>query len=148
MTTRRSELPPPEPTTERIPRLLETAGLRVTPQRYAVVEHLMTATDHPSADEILEAINRRFPRASRATVYNTVQALEKAGALRSLYLEDGVARYDLNAGRHHHFVCQRCGRIEDLAWETFATLPVGRTLEGSSVQGFEVTVRGLCRRCR
>jgi Fe2+ or Zn2+ uptake regulation protein len=131
-----------------IARLLEGCGLRVTPQRHAVVEHLERARTHPSAEEILAAINRRFPRASKATVYNTLNALVAAGAVRTLYVEDGVARYDLNVGRHHHFVCDECGRIEDLPFDAFGRLPVARSLGGRRVDRFDLTLHGRCADCR
>lgn len=93
---------------------LRVAGLRLTPQRYAILEHLMGSPDHPTADQIGASVNSRFPRASRATVYNTLRSLCDAGLVREVYLEAPAARYDANREPHHHFVCDRCGRLADV----------------------------------
>src|SRR5215207_6885690 len=62
---------------------LREAELRLTPQRFAVLEYLTRAGGHPTADQIAAEINRRFPRASRATVYNALKALRDAGRVQS-----------------------------------------------------------------
>ena len=58
------------------------ASLRCTPQRYAVLEYLASSTRHATAEEIFEAVNRTDPRSSRATVYNSLNALVRAGLVR------------------------------------------------------------------
>src|ERR687886_1591229 len=85
---------------------LREAELRLTPQRFAVLEYLGRAEGHPTADQIAAEINRRFPRASRATIYNTLNALRDAGLVHEIYMDDAVARFDANLDRHHHFVCR------------------------------------------
>ena len=47
---------------EAIKKSLEGSGLRCTPQRYAVMAFLMERTNHPTAAEIFEAVNRVDPR--------------------------------------------------------------------------------------
>ena len=54
---------------------LRRAGLRCTPQRYGVMDFLLRRPVHATADEIHRALNRSGPRASRATVYNSLRAL-------------------------------------------------------------------------
>ena len=92
------------------------AGLRCTPQRYGVMEFLVRRPVHATADEIHRALNRSDPRASRATVYNSLRALIKAGLVREVILEGSAARFDAKVYRHHHFICDRCGRVEDIEW--------------------------------
>ena len=60
---------------EAIKRSLEDSGLRCTPQRHAVMAFLMKHAGHPTAAEILEAVNRVDPRSSRATTYNNLRDL-------------------------------------------------------------------------
>src|SRR5918912_501548 len=109
---------------------LREAELRLTPQRFAVLESLGRAEGHPTADQIATEINRRFPRASRATVYNTLNALRDAGLVREVtHGDDAAARYESNVEPHHHFVCRVCGRLEDVPAESFAP-PKKLELEG------------------
>lgn len=125
---------------------LRQSRLRLTPQRFAVLEYLANNTTHPAAEEIFSAINRRFPRASKATVYNTVAALEEAGLITTLCFEDGVNRFDANLARHHHFICKHCRKIFDVPG---ASLRGRLELRGPhKMDGYEVIVRGACQNCR
>src|SRR5919112_1013778 len=98
---------------------MREAELRLTPQRFAVLEYLTRAAGHPTADQIAAEINRRFPRASRATVYNALKALRDAGLVREVATEEALTRYESNVEPHHHFVCRSCGKVEDVAAEAF-----------------------------
>src|SRR3954471_847239 len=93
---------------------LEESGLRCTPQRYAVMAFLMEHNSHPTAAEIFEAVNRVDPRSSRATTYNNLRDLVQAGLVREVAIEGRSARYDAKGIRHHHFICDRCGKVEDM----------------------------------
>ena len=126
--------------------LLRRLGRRVTATRLAVYEALIQATNHPTADEIYRRVRQRLPSISRATVYNTLETLvadREAGVL----LEDssGPARFDGARERHHHFVCRRCGRIEDVRARELDRLPAPRGV--GRVDSHSVTFRGVCRRC-
>lgn len=126
---------------------LREAELRLTPQRFAVLEYLTRAAGHPTADQIAAEINRRFPRASRATVYNALKALRDAGLVREVATEEALTRYESNVEPHHHFVCRVCGKIEDVPPEAFAA-PARVALEGGhEVETFEVVLRGRCAAC-
>jgi Fur family peroxide stress response transcriptional regulator len=127
---------------------LREAELKLTPQRFAVLEYLTRAAGHPTAEQIGAALNRRFPQASRATVYNNLNALRDAGLVREVRLGDAVARYESNIEAHHHFVCRECGRLEDVAADLFAAAAPAELEGGHAVEGFEVVLRGLCASCR
>ena len=122
-------------------------GLRCTPQRYAVLEHLLRAATHSTADEIYRAVNRSRPRASRATVYNNLHKLARAGLLREFRLEGKSARFDSNIERHHHFICERCGRVEDIEWFDFPRIGRRAQLGTRVVRDYEVVLRGTCEGC-
>jgi Fur family transcriptional regulator, peroxide stress response regulator len=77
---------------EAIKRSLEGSGLRCTPQRYAVMAFLMEHNRHPTAVEIFEAVNRVDPRSSRATTYNNLRDLVRAGLVREVAIEGRAAR--------------------------------------------------------
>lgn len=133
---------------DKIEASLREAELRLTPQRFAVLEYLTRAAGHPTAEQVGAALNRRFPQASRATVYNTLNALREAGLVREVRLADGVARYESNVEAHHHFVCRECGRLEDVPAAALAAAPPAELEGGHAVEGFEVVFRGLCASCR
>src|SRR3954467_6753954 len=95
---------------------LENSGLRCTPQRYAVMAFLAASHRHPTAVEIFDAVNRSDPRCSRATTYNNLRDLVQSGLVREVAVEGRAARFDARCSRHHHFICDRCGLVEDLDW--------------------------------
>ena len=129
-----------------IKRSLEDSGLRCTPQRYAVMAFLMDHTGHPTAAEIFEAVNRVDPRSSRATTYNNLRDLVKAGLVREVAVEGRAGRFDAKGMRHHHFVCDRCGSVEDVEWYDVPR-PTSRSLGKRVLRECEVIFRGLCARC-
>src|SRR5437762_1878955 len=131
---------------ESIRRSLEGSGLRCTPQRYAVMAFLMEHTRHPTATEIFEAVNRVDPRSSRATTYNNLRDLVKAGLVREVAVEGRAGRFDLEGMRHHHFICDRCGNVEDVNWYDVPK-PAARSLGKRVVRECQLIFRGFCGKC-
>ena len=123
------------------------AGLRPTSQRYTVLEFLARRPVHASAEEIFQAVNREDPRVSRATVYNCLRSLGRAGLVREVISEGKAARYDANLHRHHHFVCDRCGGVEDVAWFELPATAAGAVLGGRRVRHYDIVFRGICENC-
>jgi Fur family transcriptional regulator, peroxide stress response regulator len=98
--------------------LLTKKGVKLTSQRLVITDYLMQTHDHPTADEILAAVAEKLPMAlSRATVYNTLNALVEAGVIREVLTEPGRTRYDANTSEHHHFVDINSGKIIDIPQE-------------------------------
>src|SRR5690349_24445596 len=124
---------------------LEGSGLRCTPQRYAVMAFLMECNRHPTAAEILEAVNHVDPRSSRATTYNNLRDLVKAGLVREVAVEGRAGRFDIAGVRHHHFICDRCGSVEDVDWFDVPR-PASRSLGKRIVRECQLIFRGLCTR--
>ena len=129
-----------------IKRSFEDSGLRCTPQRYAVMAFLTECNRHPTATEIYEAVNRMDPRSSKATIYNNLRDLVQAGLVREVAVEGRAAQFDAKGVRHHHFVCDRCGNVEDVEWYDVPR-PASRTLGKRVLRECELIFRGLCTKC-
>ena len=101
---------------ESLRRVLEEAGLRATPQRLAVYDHLTREQGHPTAEEVYNAVRVTIPRISLATVYKSLEALVATGVASKLTAGDGdtCARYDARRDLHYHFRCLRTGAVHDL----------------------------------
>ncbi len=95
---------------------------------------------HSTADEIFLAVNQTDPRASRATVYNNLHALCRAGLVREVSVDGNAVRFDANVDRHHHFICDMCGTVEDVEWFDPPLIPW-------AVRDFEAKFRGICDQC-
>jgi Fur family transcriptional regulator, peroxide stress response regulator len=131
---------------EGIKRSLEGSGLRCTSQRHAVMKFLTEHSTHPTAAEIYEAVNRVDPRSSRATTYNNLRDLVEAGLVREVAVEGRAARFDVKGMRHHHFICDRCGNVEDMEWYDVPK-PAPGSLGKRILRECEVIFRGLCKKC-
>jgi Fur family peroxide stress response transcriptional regulator len=122
-------------------------NLRPTAQRFAVLGYLARRPVHATAEEIYRALNSTDPRASRATVYNNLRDLARSGLVREMVSEGRASRFDARLLRHHHFVCEECGAIQDIAW---FDLPPGTgkaMLKGRTVRRYEIVFRGSCQSC-
>src|SRR5215469_18487648 len=129
-----------------IRRSLEASGLRCTTQRYAVMAFLTGCDRHPTAAEIFEAVNHVDPRSSRATTYNNLRDLVEAGLVREVAVEGRAARFDAKGMRHHHFICDRCGSVEDMEWFDVPR-PASASLGKRVFRESELIFRGLCTKC-
>src|SRR5579884_155920 len=130
---------------------VKRAGLKLTPQRIAIVRLFAGDESHPTAQDLYERLRPEFPSMSFATVYNTLDALVSAGLGGTLRL-GGAARFDPNCAAHHHAVCDRCGAVRDVPAGTLVPSPeVARRLRkdaaGFSVRAVEQVYRGLCAKC-
>ena len=124
-------------------------GIAVTPQRLAVVQALLASENHPSADEICVAVRRKHPHVSSATVHRILEQFCEVGEARKVTLLHDIARYDGNVEPHHHVLCIRCRRVQDIE------IPeVDKLLEGIPSLGQFALLRcsleidALCRRCQ
>jgi Fur family peroxide stress response transcriptional regulator len=125
---------------------LRNLGLTPTIQRSAVLEYLESTKCHPTADQVLEAIRKKYPSVSRATVYNTLEALTKAGAILKLSIDTPAARYDADLAPHGHFQCRVCGKLEDIELPDIACLEQKAT--GHQVETVRAYAYGVCVDCR
>ncbi|CCQ94050.1 transcriptional regulator (Fur family) [[Clostridium] ultunense Esp] len=103
---------------ERAVDVLKGTGVRMTPQRYAILAYLLETKRHPTADEIYKALESRFPSMSVATVYNNLKLFKEAGLVRELTFGDHSSRFDADTHEHYHITCTSCGRIEDFEYPT------------------------------
>jgi Fe2+ or Zn2+ uptake regulation protein len=133
---------------------LKRAGLKMTPQRLAIVKCFAGDTSHPTAQDLFDRLKSQFPQMSFATVYNTLDALANAGLSGTLRMGN-AARFDPNTNAHHHAVCDRCGKIYDIPTETLAAnsatvrnLQRSASAPGFSVRAVERIYRGLCSACQ
>ncbi len=134
---------------------LRRSGLKLTPQRIAIVRLFAEDASHPTAQDLFERLRPSFPSMSFATVYNTLDALARtglAGIVRLPGKRGDAARFDPKTSPHHHAVCDGCGAVVDIAAGTLAptaatTRKLRRAAPGFAVRAVERTYRGLCAAC-
>lgn len=126
---------------DEVVRLLSEHGLKPTQQRLVVAEVLMAQPTHMSAEQILGALRAAGESISKATVYNTLNALVGCGLIRQIHLDPDRSVYDSTRANHHHFHDIESGTLwdikpEDISFSRFPPLP-----EGMETASVEVVVR-------
>jgi len=141
---------PAAETVDRLRTSAQAKKLRLTPQRDLMLRILGTVRQHLTADQLVRRVRAVMPSVSHATVYRNAQTLVRAGVITALERPGGPVRYDVNLDGHHHFVCDRCGRVADVhvARLSWRTRPRSRELDGARVTGCRLQLHGLCARCR
>ncbi|MFC4077732.1 peroxide-responsive transcriptional repressor PerR [Salinithrix halophila] len=128
---------------------LKSTGVRMTPQRYAILEFLQTSMSHPTADEIYKALEGKFPNMSVATVYNNLRVFKEAGLVRELTYGDASSRFDANMHDHYHIICRTCGKIVDFDYPTLRDVEKEAAQKtGFMVENHRMEVYGICKNCQ
>ncbi len=91
---------------------LKEAGLRITPQRIAVLEAVINS-NHPTADQLLTRIRKTHPNIATGTIYKVLETFVNKGIIRKIETLSGVMRYDAILLKHHHLQDENDNRIED-----------------------------------
>ena len=94
--------------------ILRENGYKVTPQRLAVYETLAATHEHPSAEMLYKTLRPKYPSMSFATVYKTVEILNRLHVIQIINTGEDSFRYDADISDHHHVQCTCCGKVEDL----------------------------------
>jgi Fur family peroxide stress response transcriptional regulator len=136
-------------TKESIARQLKAKGLKLTPQRLAIIAVLVEKRGlHPGARFVHEEARKRKRSLSLSTTYATLNELSNLGIIKALQFDSLENRYEGNLDEHLNLVCERCGKIID-----YEVSPVARRQEIAAKTGFSVTdtrleYYGYCRDCR
>jgi len=138
--------------TERIElfrKLCRERGERCTVQRRVILETVLELDNHPSADQIFDAVEDRLPGVARTTVYRTLDYLARMGVITKACHPGRVARFDPRLELQHHLVCLRCNQFFDFEDQRLNELTIPDTSAfGFEVNDYRVQLRGICKTCR
>jgi Fur family transcriptional regulator, peroxide stress response regulator len=136
---------------DRTAQTLKEMGLKITPQRQAILQLLNGNTTHPSADSVYREILRRYPAISFATVYNTLSRLAATGNIQELDIDPNKKRFDPCTAPHYHLYCRMCGSVFDLLSDVPSLPDItqlrARTVDGHRVDAVQLNIKGICRDC-
>lgn len=128
---------------------LKKENIRITPQRYAVLEYLIENKSHPTADEIYRALEGRFPNMSVATIYNNLRLFTEIGFVQEMSFGDASSRFDFSSKKHYHAVCQACGKIVDFQYPGLEDVELSASrLTGFEIREHRLELYGLCQACQ
>jgi Fur family ferric uptake transcriptional regulator len=128
--------------------LLKARGLRMTPQRRAIVTEVMGARGHISPTSVARRVRERVPGVNASTVYRTLDLLEDLGVLSHAHLESGPEYHRTSESDHVHLACSNCGAQDSLSLDEAKELKrlIGRH-HGFTPDLTHFAISGLCARC-
>ena len=131
---------------EVINQILRDAGMKVTPQRHAILEAVHQLKNHPSADQVIDYIREIHPGIATGTVYNVLDVLVEKGLIRRVKTEKDAMRYDAITETHHHIYCAESDRIEDYFDDELDDLLqayfLKKDLGGFDIQAISLQIKG------
>lgn len=128
---------------------LKLKGIRITPQRQAILAYMVNSHRHPTVEEIYLDLLPDHPGMSLATIYNNLRTFVNEGLVKELKISGATSHYDFIAHDHHHVVCEKCGQIADFNFPEIPKIEqAAQTQTGYLIYHTNLEVHGLCPACQ
>jgi Fur family transcriptional regulator, ferric uptake regulator len=130
---------------------LKKGNYRLTPERFHVLDAVMSFDGHFDADELYLRVKTNGMRVSRATVYNTLDLLLECGVVAKYRFGDNHSRFEKTFGKphHDHLICLQCGDIIEFVNTKIETIQEEVCLENNfKPQSASLQIFGVCAKCR
>jgi Fur family peroxide stress response transcriptional regulator len=116
---------------------LSDKGLKVTPQRIAILEAIFKLNNHPTAENIIDFIRKNNPNIATATVYKVLDALLENDLIKKVKTDADIMRYDAIVEKHHHIYSSDSDRIEDYRDEELDEM-IAKHFERKKIADFKI----------
>lgn len=130
---------------------LKNNGERITPIRTALIEILGKSKSPQTPQELLAELCKKGFKANKTTVYRQLETLRQFSIVEEVNFADRSKRYELVSenGHHHHLVCLKCQRVEDVEFPTDleAQEKIIWKKQKFKVLQHSLEFFGICRRC-
>lgn len=128
---------------------MKDSNIRITPQRFAILEYLVESDSHPTADEIYKHLEHRFPNMSVATVYNNLRLFTEIGFVIEMAYGDASSRFDFASSKHYHALCDECGKVVDIHYPGLEDVEAAtEQLTGFKIRDHRLELYGICPECQ
>ena len=117
--------------------ILVEKGLKVTPQRVAILEAIYKLNNHPTADNISDYLKTSQPNIAIGTIYKVLDVFVENGIIKKVTTEADKRRYDGRTENHHHLYCIECDLIEDYVDEELNQI-LNKYFENKKINGFQI----------
>lgn len=119
--------------------------MRKTRQKNLILKIINNSCSHPTANEIYEEARKEIENISLGTVYRVLNNLIEKGEIRMIHTIDNIHRYDNIKVKHDHFICVKCGRVEDV--DKMRNIDLA-TINDNKVLDCDITYKGICSKCQ
>lgn len=128
---------------------MKDSDIRITPQRYAILEYLIESKSHPTADDIYKHLENKFPNMSVATVYNNLRLFTEIGFVMEMAYGDSSSRFDFTSTKHYHAICDKCGKVVDIFYPGLEDVESAtEQLTGFQIRDHRLEMYGICPECQ
>ncbi len=123
-------------------------GIKYTNQRIEILNFLKDNFNHPTVEQVYEAVKKKLSRISKATVYQNLKFLSDKGLIQEVNIK-GVSRFEPNLEPHHHIICKKCGKILDFESKdlTQYLLKIAKQFKDIVVETSDAHFYGICKKC-
>lgn len=116
---------------------LRDKGLKVTPQRVAIYNAVVSLKNHPTAENVVDVIKKHHPSISVGTVYKVLNVFVEKGLFSKVKSENEVMRYDAIVEKHHHLYCNKTDKIQDFEDPELDKL-ISDYFSKKNIKGFDI----------
>ncbi len=127
----------------------ELIMLKKSKQRDEILKILLKKNYHPTTEDIYMLVKKKLPNVGIATIYRNLEQLNRIGTVVKIDLPDGAACYDGNVEKHHHIICNECGKVNDVWLDHDITNYVNfkKVIPDYMVTGYRIDFQGKCNKC-
>lgn len=119
---------------------------RITNQKQLILDYLITAKTHPSAEEIFYEVKKYLPRISLGTIYRNLENFVQKKIIKEIPGE--IKRFDADLSIHHHFICKSCKNVFDLNNFSLDINDIeNKTREIGFFDDYKFLIYGICKKC-
>ncbi|MGB5217747.1 MAG: transcriptional repressor [Smithella sp.] len=123
-------------------------GLKVTPQRLAILKLLRDNRTHPTAEKIHKELLKEYPAISLKTVYDALEKFAEAAMVKKLDIDRKKMRFDGSMDPHDHFYCRVCDNVYDIvSVEKMDNMKNKEIIEGHRIDMTGFNFKGVCKYC-
>ncbi len=131
---------------DRFKDVLKASNLKSTHQRLAILD-CIDMFGHIDVDTLYEAILRKYPTMSKATLYRNINDLISFHILEEVKLPNQKQQYEIKKVPHIHLLCTHCGCVEDVFVETKTLLDAVKDKSGFTISNSFIVMNGTCELC-
>jgi len=133
--------------------ILKKTNLKITPKRRAIIRFFLENVRYFTPEEVWTALKIDFKHLGLPTIYRNLKEFENIGILVRVSRSDQQLYYaTCRLGKrikHHHFVCQKCGRVIGVEFCNFKSIAgdIEKKLNCKITSHF-MQIEGLCSECK
>lgn len=132
----------------KVEQILKASHLKFTEQRVAILNFLQDNTSHPTANDILTALQTKFPTLTLQMINDILKLFVEKQLIKKISITPNLTRYDGNLQSHYHVICTHCHKATDFNYPSFIDIEsIASQITKHHVYTHELMLFGVCQQC-